>query len=232
MGRTSRVEFRARVTLAVLAGLLMVAPMMAAGETEAPAPRRKRFSDALRTVRSAGSKKEAAPDRESKPTPKAPPKPAPKPAPKTVPKPTPKVAPKPAPKPVPTPVPEPAPKPVTRPKPEPSELGYGYSAADPIRIGVAPGEPDEVSALVAAVRAERTYLRHLRDARLRPLRYHRVGSVMGRDGHVLDNFELRGQDGRRHLLYIDMYHPDAGVLTAPAPKGMTLWNPKDAPAAE
>ncbi|NQT51517.1 hypothetical protein HQ576_05675, partial [bacterium] len=49
MGRTSRVEFRARVTLAVLAGWLMVAPMMAAGETKAPAARRKRFSDALRT---------------------------------------------------------------------------------------------------------------------------------------------------------------------------------------
>ncbi|NQT50753.1 hypothetical protein HQ576_01815 [bacterium] len=212
MGRTSRVEFRARVTLAVLAGLLMVAPMMAAGETKDPAPRRKRFSDALRTVRSAESKKEAASDKE--------------------PRPTPKVAPKPAPKPVPTPVPEPAPKPVTRPKPEPSELGYGYSPADPIRIGVAPGEPDDVSALVAAVRAERTYLRHLRDARHRPFRHHRVGSVMGHDGHVLDKFELRGQDGRRHLLYIDMYHPDAGVLTAPAPKGMTLWNPKDAPAAE
>jgi len=107
--------------------------------------------------------------------------------------------------------------------PPSGDATYGVTRQNPIKVGI-PGTPqDQTSIIMAGPRAERAYLDRLRDSQGNPLRYQRRGSVgAGPDGHVLDQYELTGQDGRTYALYLDMYHPEAGYLDAPAPRGMSI----------
>lgn len=93
---------------------------------------------------------------------------------------------------------------------------YGYTAENPIKVGGA----DEFS----GPSTERLYLRHLRDSKFRPFRFHRLGSYGGNpDEHMVDGYELTDQDGETYMLYIDMYHIDVHPFNVKAPKGMYFW---------
>ena len=93
---------------------------------------------------------------------------------------------------------------------------YGYTKGNPIKVGGPKGSSGPAS--------ERLYLRHLRDAHFKPFTFRRQGSVgAGPDGHILDMYELVSSDGNKHLLYIDMYHPDVHPFHVKAPHGMYFW---------
>jgi hypothetical protein len=47
--------------------------------------------------------------------------------------------------------------------------------------------------------------------------------VVGEDGHPVDRFELIDADGKRRILYLDMYHSETPPSEVKAPKGMVLW---------
>ena len=108
---------------------------------------------------------------------------------------------------------------------------YGYTKDNPIKLGLSgqPGKP--ASTLLGGVRAEKLYLSRLRDSKLRPFKCHRRGSLLGPHGHVLDRYVLVGRGARIHTLYLDMYHPQAGLRQAKAPKGMYLLAEKRAAPA-
>jgi hypothetical protein len=113
-----------------------------------------------------------------------------------------------------------------------SDPTYGYRRENPVKVGMRGKPGDHLSMLLAAVRAEKLYLRHLRDAKFRPFKYRRHGCFMGKDGHVIDRYVLTDQDGKRHIIYIDMYHPKAGVLKVKAPKGMYFQHSENKPPGE
>lgn len=93
---------------------------------------------------------------------------------------------------------------------------YGYSLENPVKLGELPG--------LSGPRAERLYLRHLRDAKLRPISFKRLGSYRGNpDEHLVDEYVLTDEDGKSYTIYIDMYHPDMNPLYVKAPKGMYFW---------
>jgi hypothetical protein len=93
---------------------------------------------------------------------------------------------------------------------------YGYTRENPIRVGGPEGFSGPAS--------ENLYLRHLRDWKLRPLSFRRIGSVSaGEDGHILDRYELTDGDGKTFVIYIDMYHEDIHPFEAKAPKGFYFW---------
>jgi hypothetical protein len=90
---------------------------------------------------------------------------------------------------------------------------YGYNREKPVKVGGPRG--------FSGSESERLYLRHLRDAQGRPLRFERRGGGgAGPDGHIVDLYDLTGEDGTKHTLYLDMYHPEEDPLKALAPKGL------------
>ncbi len=217
-----RNAFRGRlvvpVLLAIAAAWLGHPPTGQAGERKDGSAKPRKFSDVLRAIWGVSDATALRPPKAPRPKKPAPPKrAAPK---KTAPK---KTAPK---KPPAAPLP-----PKTAPARTAGDPTYGYTKDNPIKVGLRGEKGDETSALLAGVRAEKLYLRHLRDAKLRPFRSRRHGSFMGKDGHIVDRYELLDQDGKQHVIYIDMYHPEAGVLKVPAPKGMRLWVPQPEPPA-
>ncbi len=93
---------------------------------------------------------------------------------------------------------------------------YGCSKDNAIKVGGPKGSSGPAS--------ERLYLRHLRDAKFRPFRFNRRGSFgAGPDGHIVDGYELTDQDGKKVMIYLDMYHPEIHPFHVKAPKGMYFW---------
>ncbi len=94
--------------------------------------------------------------------------------------------------------------------------GYGYTQDNPVRIG----QPGATGPVVAA----HTYLSHLRDGDFRPMRFKQVQVIeAGGDRSGVGVWELRGDDGVTHRLYIDAYHRQRPPLDAAAPLGMYLY---------
>ena len=99
------------------------------------------------------------------------------------------------------------------PKQTSEDPDYGYSKRFPIKVGSAEdfGGP----------KAERAYFLTLRDEAGKPLRFRRLGSLLGvGDEHILDGYELQTSTGRSITLYIDMYHADQDPQKQLAPKGL------------
>ena len=93
---------------------------------------------------------------------------------------------------------------------------YGYSKENPVKLG----SPDQFG----GPGMSRVYLRHRRDQHFKPMEFERDGSFGGGpDGHILDRYTLVDSDGKKHQIYIDMYHPDKSPLKCLAPKGMYFW---------
>ncbi len=89
---------------------------------------------------------------------------------------------------------------------------YGYKKEKPIEVG---GKTEE-----DGPEAEREYFSKLRDSEGRPVKFERLGSFGGgKDGHILDGYEVVSQDGKKVILYIDMYHFKNPPKKQPAPKG-------------
>lgn len=102
------------------------------------------------------------------------------------------------------------------PKQTSDDPSYGYTKANPIKVGGPEG--------FSGPSSEELYLRHLRDAKFRPMSFKRIGSFgAGPDGHILDGYKLTDQDGKTYTLYIDMYHKDVHSFHVKAPKGMYFW---------
>jgi antitoxin component YwqK of YwqJK toxin-antitoxin module len=98
---------------------------------------------------------------------------------------------------------------------------YGYTKENPVKLGG--GE----LGILAAARAERRFLRHLRTPAMVPLDFFRIGSVgairCGDTTHVIDAYSVVSRDGTfAKTIYIDMYHNDIDPLDALAPQGLLL----------
>lgn len=98
--------------------------------------------------------------------------------------------------------------------------GYGYSKANPIKLGGADlGEGPTMS---------KVYLRRLRDRNNQPLQFERLGNVGANDdipneeNHIVDLYRLVDSNGTEYRLYIDMYHPGLNPLTLKAPEGLQV----------
>jgi hypothetical protein len=93
---------------------------------------------------------------------------------------------------------------------------YGYTMENPVKLG----SLDKLGGPAMS----HVYLQHLRDSHFKPFTFDRKGSYIGgSDGHILDNYTLVDSDGKRHDVYVDMYHPEHTPLACKAPKGMYLW---------
>ncbi|HRU05617.1 MAG TPA: hypothetical protein P5137_07560 [Candidatus Brocadiia bacterium] len=99
---------------------------------------------------------------------------------------------------------------------------WGYKRDNPIKVGSEPAGKQEMLQIMAGVIAVGEYLSHLRDGKYRPFKDVRDLSRVGTcaDGHGLTAQELTDQDGRKVILYFDMFHPEEGVDKVKAPKGM------------
>ncbi|BCU77313.1 hypothetical protein [Luteolibacter sp. LG18] len=94
-----------------------------------------------------------------------------------------------------------------------ADATYGFSKDNPVQTG----SKDEYGGPAA----EREYLDTLRDEAGKPVAYSRSGSVgAGKDGHILDLYDLQTSTGRKLQLYIDMYHPKNDPKKQPAPAGL------------
>ena len=93
---------------------------------------------------------------------------------------------------------------------------YGYTKENAVKLG----SPDEFGGPAMS----KVYLRHLRDSKFKPFTFDRDGSFGGGpDGHILDRYTLVDSDGKKHQIFIDMYHPENTPLKCKAPKGMYFW---------
>lgn len=93
---------------------------------------------------------------------------------------------------------------------------YGYTMENPVKLG----SPD----ISDGPGMSRVYLRHLRDGNFKSFTFTRDGSFSGSpDGHILDRYTLVDGDGKKHQVYIDMYHPENPALDCKAPQGMYFW---------
>ena len=91
-----------------------------------------------------------------------------------------------------------------------------FAIENPVKVGGPEG--------LSGPASERLYLSHLRDSKSRPFKFSRLGNYgAGADGHVIDGYELVSEDGKKYVIYIDMYHPTIDPLQVKAPKGMYFW---------
>jgi hypothetical protein len=96
------------------------------------------------------------------------------------------------------------------------DVSYGYTVKNPVKLG----GPDEFDGPAMSS----VYLRHLRDSQFKPFTFGRDGSFGGgADGHILDRYTLIDSLGKKHQIFIDMYHPENTPLKCNAPKGMYFW---------
>lgn len=196
-----------RAVLWLSAALLLTAGLWGhaarAAEEEKPPPKARSFSDLLKDLEKAG-------EEDQPPTPPAPKQPPEQPPP--TPEPPPEKA-----------VEPPAAAPADTGRQTSDDPSFGTTASNPVKLGLPADQGRAGSALLSGVKAERLFLRRLRDRKLRPFRFRRLGSVDGEDGHPVDRFELTDGDGKRRILYLDMYHPETPPSEAKAPKGTRLW---------
>ena len=102
------------------------------------------------------------------------------------------------------------------PKQTSDDPSFGYTKENPVKLG----SPDEFGGPAMS----NVYLRHLRDSKFKPFTFERDGSFGGgQDGHILDRYTIVDSDGKKHQIFIDMYHPENTPLKCKAPKGMYFW---------
>ena len=93
---------------------------------------------------------------------------------------------------------------------------YGYTKENPVKVGPPQQGPS----------ASRHYLMCLRDSAGCPFEFRRNGSVgEGVDGHIIDQYFLKGSAGEEISIFIDMYHPECDPDFQDAPVGMTKGSP-------
>lgn len=92
---------------------------------------------------------------------------------------------------------------------------YALSQNYPVKLG----SPDDWG----GPKASRKYLSLLRDQDGQPVAFFRAKNVgAGRDGHILDKYEITTSSGNIFFVYIDSYHPDRRPEDQAPPTGFTL----------
>lgn len=90
---------------------------------------------------------------------------------------------------------------------------YGYSEKNPIKVG----SKDEYG----GPKAEREYLDSLLDSMGKVVKYERRGSGgANEDGKPLDIYEITLSNGKKFIIWLDMYQPKNKPEEQPSPVGL------------